>query len=54
LPGYVYASGTQFMLDAKPYRPVGYNNYRLTSMPGSGRYRCGGDGFDDTELKSGQ
>lgn len=52
LPGYVYASGTQFMLDAKPYRPVGYNNYRLTSAPLPAPYRCGGDGFDDAELKS--
>lgn len=38
--GFVSALGTQLILNGKPYRPVGYNQYRLTSMPGG--YICDG------------
>ncbi len=37
-PGYVAASGSQFSLDGRPWRPIGYNQYRLTSIPGG--YVC--------------
>jgi hypothetical protein len=37
-PGYVAASGSQFTLDGRPWRPIGFNQYRLTSIPGG--YVC--------------
>ena len=39
-PGFVQRQGAAFALEGKPWRPVGYNQYRLTSIPGG--YLCCG------------
>ena len=39
-PGFVQRQGAAFVLDGKPWRPVGYNQYRLTSIAGG--YLCDG------------
>jgi len=36
--GFVEADRTRFALDGRPWRPIGYNQYRLTSQPGG--YVC--------------
>ena len=36
--GFVEADGARFALDGRPWRPIGYNQYRLTSQPGG--YVC--------------
>ena len=36
--GFVEAGGARFELDGRPWRPIGYNQYRLTSQPGG--YVC--------------
>lgn len=49
-PGFVAADGAAFSLDGRRWQPLGYNQYRLTSMPGG--YVCdGGYGaIDDAAL----
>ncbi len=39
-PGFVQRQGAAFTLDGKAWRPVGYNQYRLTSIAGG--YLCDG------------
>ena len=39
-PHFVAASGTQFQLGGRPWKPIGFNQYRLTAVPGG--YVCDG------------
>lgn len=48
--GFVGASGRDFVLDGRVWRPVGYNQYRLTSMPGGFVCDGGYGGISDASL----
>ncbi len=45
--GFVQRQGDNLVLDGRPWKMIGYNNYNLTSLPGG--YTCGGN-LDDATL----
>jgi hypothetical protein len=49
-PGFVAASGAQFSLDGRPWKPIGFDQYRLTSMPGGYVCDAGYGAIDDVSL----
>ncbi len=44
--GFVGAVGTHFVVDGKPWRFVGFNDYQLPSSDQPGAYQCGGTESD--------